>query len=93
MIKVTGLKPLKENTKYDTSTFVNEGPFFDKHPDVIKSIIRFEAVDEYGKIVETWERDSNGVMIETTKRDLLREELIKAQEELQQLKDKENSNG
>jgi hypothetical protein len=89
MIKVTGLKPLTENPKYDTSHFVNEGPFFDKHPDVIKNIIRFEATDISGNIVESWERDKNGVMVETTKRDKLREELVKAQEELQRIKDKE----
>ena len=94
MTKVTGLKPLAENPKYDTSHFVNEGPFFDKHPDVIKNIIRFESIDLSGNIVESWERDSNGVMVETTQRDILREELIKAQEELQRIKDKEaNTNG
>lgn len=89
MTKVTGLRPLTENPKYDTSNFVNEGPFFDKHPDVIKNIIRFEATDISGNIVESWERDKNGVMIETTQRDILREELVKAQEELQRIKDRE----
>ena len=94
MIKVTGLKTLKENPKYDTSNFVNEGPFFDKHPDTIKNLIRFESVDEYGRIVESWERNSKGVMVETTQRDQLRDELIKAQEQLQAIKDKEEkSNG
>ena len=93
-VKVTGLKRLKENPKYDTSHFVNEGPFFDKHPDVIKNIVRFESVDLEGNIVESWERNDNGVMVETTQRDRLREELVKAQEELQRIKDKEaNTNG
>lgn len=89
MIKVTGLRPLTENPKYDTSNFVNEGPFFDKHPDVIKNITRFEATDLEGNIVESWERNESGVMVETTQRDRLREELVKAQEELQRIKDKE----
>lgn len=89
MTKVTGLRPLTENPKYDTSHFVNEGPFFDKHPDVIKNVIRFELTDLSGNIVESWERDKSGVMVETTQRDILREELVKAQEELQQIKDKE----
>lgn len=93
-IKVAGLKPLKENPKYDTSHFVNKGPFFDKHPDVIKNITRFEAIDLEGNIVESWERNDKGVMVETTQRDRLREELVKAQEELQRIKDKEaNANG
>ena len=89
MIKVTGLEPLKDNPRYDTSTFVNEGPFFDKHPDVIKSVTRFEQLDDRGNIVESWERNDKGVMIDTTERDMLREELIKAQEVLQRIKDKE----
>lgn len=87
--KVEGLKRLSENPHYDVTNFVNEGPFFDKHPDVIKNIIRFESTDIAGNVVESWERDKNGVMVETTKRDMLREELIKAQEELQRIKDKE----
>lgn len=90
--KVTGLKPLAEDPSYDTSYFVNEGPFFDKHPDVIKNILRFEATDEAGHIVESWERNDKGVMVETTKRDLLREELIAAQEAYDRLKDKEDKN-
>ena len=92
--KVKGLRRLVEDPPYDTHNFVNEGEFFDKHPDVIKNIIRFEATDIAGNIVESWERNDKGVMVETTKRDKLREELIAAQEELQRIKDKEaKSNG
>ena len=87
---VTGLKHLTEDPSYDTSYFVNEGPFFDKHPDVIKNILRFEATDETGHIVESWERNSKGIMVETTKRDMLREELIAAQEAYDRLKEKED---
>ena len=73
---------------YDTSTFVNEGPFFDTHPGVIPHVTRYERTDMSGKLLESWERDKNGVMVETTKRDLLYAEIISAQEALDKMKER-----
>jgi hypothetical protein len=75
---------------YDTSNFVNEGEFFDKHPGVIPNVKCYIRYDSENKVIESWARDDNGVMIETTQRDKLREELIAAQEALAKLNAKEN---
>ena len=77
------------NPKYDTSNFVNDGPFFELHPGTIPHITRYERQDERGDIVESWERDKNGRMVETTQRDKLYKELADAQEALEELKAKE----
>ena len=79
---------------YDTSTFVNEGPFFDTHPGVTPHVTRYERTDMSGKLIESWERNKNGVMVNTTARDILRDKLARAQEELEllMLKEKHNDN-
>lgn len=87
MIEVTGRKKIDHNPSYDTSTFVNNGPFFKKHPDVIPNVTRFESTDCAGKLIESWERDKNGRMVNTTKRDKLYAELIEAQEQINKLKE------
>lgn len=72
---------------YDTSHFVNTGEFFDKNPGVTPWVTRYEAVSLNGDIIETWERDKNGVMVNVTARDKYRKELIEAQEELARLQE------
>lgn len=69
----------------DSSNFVNTGAFFEKHPDVIKDVTRFEQTDAEGHILESWERNKNGEMVETTERDLLRQKYIKAKEEVDKI--------
>lgn len=78
--------PIVYEAPYDTSTFVNEGPFFDTHPGVTPNVRRYERTDMTGKLVESWERDKNGVMVDVTKRDLLYKELEDAQENIDKLK-------
>lgn len=73
-------------TPYDTSSFVNDGPFFELHPGTIPTVRRYERQDEQGRVVESWERDKNGRMVETTARDKAIEELIAAQENLEKLR-------
>lgn len=68
-----------------SSNFVNKGPFFDKYPDVYKNVKRFESYDLQGDLVESWERNEKGEMIDVTQRDKLREELIAAQEALDKI--------
>lgn len=58
----------------------NTGPFWKKHPDVYKSVTRFTDTDQKGNIIEAWERDANGVMVDVTAREQARQELIRAQE-------------
>lgn len=58
----------------------NIGPFWKKHPDVYKSVTRFTDTDQKGNIIEAWERDENGVMVDVTARERARQELIRAQE-------------
>lgn len=69
----------------DRDRFVNDGPFFEKYPDVIKTVTRYELTDVNGRVIESWERGDDGRMHETTKRDHLREEIIAAQEALNRL--------
>lgn len=61
--------------------FVNDGPFWELHPDVWPLVTRYERTEK-DHIVESWERGEDGRMHETTKRDQLREELRAAQEAL-----------
>lgn len=73
---------------YDTSHFVNTGTFFDTHPGVTFNVTRYERSDEKGKIIESWERDKNGVMVDVTKRDKLYAEIAEAQEALEEMRTK-----
>ena len=61
--------------------FINDGPFWELHPDVWPLVTRYERTEK-DHIVESWERCEDGRMHETTKRDQLREELRAAQEAL-----------
>lgn len=61
--------------------FINDGPFWELHPDVWPLVTRYERTEK-DHIVESWERGEDGRMHETTKRDQLREELRAAQEAL-----------
>lgn len=75
--------------KYDTSNFVNDGPFFDAHPDVYPFVRRYERVDGSGEIIESWERNKSGVMIDVTQRDKLYAEIVKAQDNIESIRKKE----
>ena len=72
----------------DRDKFINDGPFFEKYPDIYLDVTRYEETNAKGFIIESWERGSDGRMHETTLRDKAREELIAAQEQLEQLEDK-----
>lgn len=61
--------------------FINDGPFWELHPDVWPLVTRYERTEK-DHIIESWERGEDGRMHETTKRDQLREELRAAQEAL-----------
>ena len=74
---------IKHNPTYDTSNFVNKGKFFDTHPGVIPNITRYERTDLAGKVIESWERNKNGVMVDVTERDKLYAEIEAAQEALE----------
>ena len=69
--------------------FINDGPFWDKYPDVYPGVKRYERTDSEGHIIESWERDKNGRMRDVTRRDQIREELIAAEEAVKKLSDKE----
>lgn len=69
----------------DRDRFINDGPFFEKYPDMYKDVTRYERFDVKGNILESWERGDDGRMHETTKRDKLREEIVAAQEVLMKL--------
>lgn len=64
--------------------FINDGPFWELHPDVWPLVTRYERTEK-DHIVESWERGEDGRMHETTKRDQLREELRAAQEALKKI--------
>lgn len=79
-------------TMADRDKFINDGPFFEKYPDVYPNVTRYERTTPEGKVIETWERGDDGRMHETTKRDKLREKIIEAEETLKKLEDKYNEN-
>jgi hypothetical protein len=74
----------------DRAKFINDGPFFDKYPDIYPDVTRYERTDMNGSIIESWERGNDGRMHETTKRDQLREQIIAEQEKLNKLEPKNN---
>lgn len=71
-------------TLADKDRFINDGPFWDKHPDVWPLVTRYERTEK-DHIVESWERGNDGRMHDVTKRDQLREELRNAQETIDAL--------
>lgn len=73
----------------DKDKFINDGPFFELHPDIYPLVTRYERTDRFDKVVESWERGDDGRMHDVTKRDQLRDELRKAQEEINKLQIKE----
>lgn len=75
--------------QYDTSNFVNTGEFFDTHPGVVPWVTRYEQTALDGSLIESWERDKNGRMVNVTKRDIYRKELIEAQEQLAKLQEEQ----
>ena len=64
--------------------YINDGPFWELHPDVWPLVTRYERTEK-DHIVESWERGEDGRMHETTKRDELREKLRAAQEALKKI--------
>ena len=65
-----------------SKVFVNKGRFFDEHPDVIGDVTKFERYDINGNLLEYWERDEDGYMVDVTERKLLEIEIAKAEKEL-----------
>jgi hypothetical protein len=61
--------------------FLNIGPFWDIHPDVYPDVTRYTDTDEKGNILECWERNNEGIMVDVTEREKARIELEKAQQE------------
>lgn len=69
----------------DKDKFVNDGPFFEKYPDVYPFVTRYEQRDCKDRLIESWERFKDGRMHNVTKRDQAREALVEAQEALAKL--------
>lgn len=69
--------------------FLNIGPFWDLHPDVYPEVTRYTDTDEKGNILECWERNNEGVMVDVTERERARIELEKAQAEYESYDDEE----
>lgn len=70
---------------------INDGPFWDRYPDVYPEVKRYERTAMDGSIIESWERDKNGRMVDVTQRDKLREEIVAAQEQIERLEAKSNA--
>ena len=64
-------------------TYINNGEFFDKHPDVIGNVTKFEKYDIEGNLIEYWERNENGILVDRTEQKLLEIEIAKAEKELE----------
>ena len=67
--------------------FVNIGPFWDLHPDVYPEVTRYIDTDEKGNILECWERNKEGIMVDVTAREQARMDLEKAQKEYERYAD------
>lgn len=75
----------------DRDKFINDGPFFEKYPDIYPDVTRYERRDIGENLIESWERGDDGRMHDVTKRDKLREEIVAAQETLNKLEVKVNA--
>lgn len=67
--------------------------FFSKHPGVIPNVRRYEYTDPAGNIIESWERNEDGILVETTERDKLYQEIADAQEAIEAIRTKEANTG
>ena len=68
----------------------NIGPFWEKHPDVWPGVKRYVERDRHDRVTECWERNTEGVMVDVTAREIAREEVLRAAEELARLEDDDN---
>ena len=67
--------------------------FFRKHPGVIPNVRRYEYTDGAGKILESWERNKDGILVETTERDKLYQEIADATEAIEKMREKGVNDG
>ena len=72
-------------------TVKNNDAFIKAHPEIAKDYHDLDWLNKYvdydnGRVKEQWERNSNGVLVNVTEREQLKEELAKAKEELEKLK-------
>lgn len=74
----------------DRDKFINDGPFFDKYPDVFPDVTRYERTGTDGELIESWERGDDGRMHNVTKRDILKTQILAAEKELAKLEDEIN---
>ena len=70
--------------------FINDGPFFEKYPDVFPDVTRYERTAMNGELVESWERGDDGRMHDVTQRDILQAKILAAEKELAKLEDEIN---
>lgn len=70
--------------------FINDGPFFEKYPDVFPDVTRYERTGVDGELIESWERGEDGRMHDVTKRDILQAKILAAKKELAKLEDEIN---
>ena len=67
-----------------------------KHPDLqgflTSDMKRYRVIDG-DKLIEMWEKDENGHWIDVTERELAKQELAAAVEELEKLNQKEQKHG
>ena len=64
--------------------------FFDKHPELKEVVIknkskRYIKLDAEGNLLEQWELNEEGEWIDATERELLKIQIAKLQEELEQM--------
>lgn len=69
----------------DKDRFVNDGPFFEAHPDVIPDVTSYQLTAMSGELLESWERWEDGRMHDVTERDRLLAEIATAQTALDKL--------
>ena len=76
----------------DKDKFINDGPFWEAHPDVLPTVTRFEQTDGEGMIVESYERFADGRMHDVTERDKLRQMIAAMEEKFDKMNAKEENN-
>lgn len=72
----------------DRDKFVNDGPFFEKYPDIFPDVTRYERTDADGELIESWERGEDGRMHDVTQRDILQAKILATKKELAKLEEK-----
>ena len=65
--------------------FNKDGAFYAKHPDIKGVVNKYTRTDINGNILEVWERDETGTLVDVTERVRLEREVQEAKKALEDI--------